>query len=137
MKLDYALRLAHQLTRFKTDKFKKPDPSGYYVRQTFFPLATKRQTNAGEDIACPKHTRTTRAIWVRLDKLVAMQDCLGRARLIYQLHRHPLKKRPLVIALPRGRYLIWDGHHRATAAGMLGNARIKVDELRKSRLTDG
>lgn len=130
MKLEYVIRLIRELARFKDDRCRKPDRSGFFIRQTFFPRATRKEENragAGKKVA--KINGRTRTIWVRLDKLKSTQSCLSRPRMTYQLRRHPLKHLPVVIKLGHGKFLLWDGNHRATARALLGYSRMKCTEL--------
>jgi hypothetical protein len=126
MKRANALKLVHELARFKDENCKKRDPRGFYVRQQFFPIWATTDEKRAVKARIGVRERT---IWVRLDKLKSTQGCLGRYRLAYQIRRHPLKKLPTVIAMGRGKYLIWDGNHRATSAILLGKSRIKCTEL--------
>lgn len=134
MKRDNAIKLVRQLQRYRDHACRKPYRKGFFVKQALFPRATRTEYTEAErnvkahDLRC-KHPH---AIWVPLDKIKTMQGCLNIRRMVYQLRRHPIKYLPTVVKVGK-LYLLWDGHHRAMAAAMLGRVRIRCMEIRERR----
>lgn len=129
--VETAVKVVHELQRYDTSTCRRRHSRGYFIRQMLFPHATRAQMKIAERVCDPRYYRKTRAIWVDLSDLRAIQKCLSPRRLVYQLRRHPLKKLPLVVLVPGG-FVLWDGTHRATAAALLGKRRIRCNEIRRA-----
>lgn len=132
MKLDDAIKVVRQLQRYGDYKCTRRSRRGYYVRNFLIKRCTKAELKQAINATDRETLRHRREVWVDLDKLKAEQVCLAPRRLLYQLRRVPLKKRPTVIKLKDGTHLLWDGNHRVTAHLLLGRRRIKCIEIRKA-----
>jgi hypothetical protein len=141
MRADAALRLVRQMARYKTTA-KGPGfvwrlhPQGNYVRQVLIPFATAAQIHYAADVADVSRTRETNDEWLPVSALLSEQHRLSPRSLAYQIPRFftmQKRKLPTVIPLPSGKYLIWDGNHRCSAAILLGVTHMRCELMRKSR----
>ena len=128
MRRDRAIKLVGELWRVARQGGKRKA----FVCQALLRRASVLECRRAERVAEHKGYRITK-VWVSIDKVKSTQGVLRPRSLVYHLRRHPYRKRPIVIALSRGFYLLWDGNHRVTAAAMLGRKRIQCDELRRSQ----
>lgn len=133
MKRDHAIKFVRELRRYVDHACKRPRAGGGYVKQALFSRhVTRAEHRYAEAVVDITKRRQTRVVWIDLAKLKATQRCLCRSRLTYQLRRYPSRNRPTVVKLPGDVWAIWDGHHRATAALLLGRRQIKCIEFRKA-----
>ncbi len=122
MRLANAIKVVRELRRYRYWSCRVLHPRGAFLRNPLVRKATAlefRQAVDAEKNPCGK------MVWVLIDDLRTGQRCLAFRRLLIQLRRYPLKKVPIVVRLPSGKYYLWDGNHRATAGAMLGKRRIK------------
>lgn len=139
MSPEQAIRIIREMIRYRYigwRKRSKPYAKGVFIRQLCIPIASVAQVKLATEIADDRAMRETTIEWVNVRKLLSEQKRLAVWRMMYQLPRFKdmqRRKRPLVVALPGGWRLIWDGNHRVTAAIMLGKSRMRCEVLRKVR----
>jgi hypothetical protein len=122
VKLADAIKVVKQFRRYHYRNCKRSHPLGAFIRHVLIPHVTVAEFD--QAVAAQKNSMG-RMVWVAIGDLKTTQRCLRYHSLLYQLRRHPLKKVPIVVRLASGKYVIWDGNHRATSAIMLGRRRVK------------
>ena len=132
MKTRDAIRVARELQQYRDygcKHFATPRSPERWVRQFATKRATKAEVKIGEgvmDVYKPYGSRKKCTRWVPIADIVSHQPCLSLRRLLFQLRRHPLKRKPSVIRLPSSKWLLWDGNHRVAAALLRGGRFVKV-----------
>lgn len=112
MRRDNALRAIAGLQRYEDG----------LIKHTIFPRYSRALELQAEKISNGGSKRV-RLMWVELHKLHSRQKVLHLAALRRYVRQLPTRR--LHVVCIRGKYMLWDGNHRATAALFLGRTRLR------------
>lgn len=121
MQLDHAIKVVKNLQRYRYRNCVARHPRGAFLRH-IVPYVTNAEFKQAIDAQEPAMGEW---IWVNVDHLKSAQTVLAFRRVLRQLRMYPNKKVPVVVKIAPGKFVIWDGNHRAAATILLGKRRIK------------
>lgn len=106
---------------------------GTRIRQLLIPICTRAHYDYTLSATDEREWRQIKVQWIAIADMVTDQRQLQARRLVYQLPRiaeMQKRKRPFTVALPGGKFMVWDGNHRVTAAIMLGRTHLRCQVCR-------